>query len=500
MSIIYSRLTRANHAPIIPTSVRFAGQFQGKDHTMTREYDLIVKGGSVVLPDTGIIKSDIGVRGEKIAALGADLPSQGARVIDAGGKYVLAGLIDPHVHIGNNMPLKQDLLMESRGAAAGGVTTLISTLRIVSDPTIGGGERQKERIFETYEQYFPKIQKLLEGPCTHIDYTWHFCPLTFADAQKADQYYEEFGVQSYKFYLAYTRRMYSPGINSGQLYEILRMWTKLRHHPLAMLHCEADEIVEVTTEEVRKAGLTGLAAWNAARPNIAEELAIRTACLLAGRTGARLYIVHVSTGEGAEAVAEAQHKGIDIIGETCPHYLSLTEDSPNLFGKVQPPIRKQVDVETLWSGIQRNVITCIGTDHVTKPNLAVTDDIWKDTGTRGMETRLPVMITEATNRGIPLTKVAEICSLNNARTFGLLPKKGTIAIGSDADLVIVDLNKKKTVLAKDLWTGSGHSPFEGMELIGWPVLTMLRGQVIFQDDQIVGEPTGKFVPIYPKAG
>jgi dihydropyrimidinase len=303
--------------------------------------------------------------------------------------------------------------------------------------------------------------------------------------------------------LAYAQNAFCPGVNIGQLYALLKMWAKLSHKPLFQLHCESDEIINVTSEMARKAGMTGLAAWNAARPNISEELAVRTACFLAGKVGVQIYIVHVSTKEGVEAIAEAQNKGIKVIGETCTHYLSLTDDSQSTFGKTNPPIRKQADVDALWHGIESEIITCVGTDHVGEqlisPFAAKTDDIWTAAGTfPGMETTLPVMITQATKRGIPFTRVAEVCSLNNAKTFGLLPKKGTIAVGSDADLVVVDLKRRKTIVSKELWSTAKYTPFEGMECIGWPALTMLRGQVIFKDNTISSNPRGHFVPIYPE--
>lgn len=465
---------------------------------MDKQFDLVVKGGSIVAPETGIVQADIGICGEKIVCLGTNLATDGAKVIDATGKSVFPGLIDPHTHIGNKIPIREDFLAESKGAAAGGVTTLLSTLKVVSDLIGGNAMGEKVRTLESYEDFFPKAQKVLDGAYSHIDYAWHFTPGSLAEAKKADDYYRTLGVQSYKFYMAYTKRMASPGMTNGELYAVLQMWAKLKYQPLAMMHCESDEINDVATETARKSGMTGLAAWNAARPNISEELAIRTACLLARRAGARLYIVHMSTKEGVETVAEAQHQGVRIIGETCPHYLALTDESPRALGKVNPPVRKQADADALWRGIERRVVTCVGTDHVSAPTEAKTNDIWTATPAfPGMETTLPVMITEAIKRGIPLTRVAEVCSFNNARAFGLLPKKGTIAVGSDADLTIVDLNKRKTITSSGLWSAAKFTPFDGKECVGWPVLTMLRGQVIFENNKIVGRPLGRYVPIYP---
>ncbi|MFX0200217.1 MAG: amidohydrolase family protein, partial [Candidatus Hodarchaeota archaeon] len=195
------------------------------------EYNVVIKGGSLVIPETGVVKADVGIQGEKIVCVGSDLPVDGAKVIDAKGKFVFPGLIDPHTHIGHYIPLKEDLLAESKGAAAGGVTTLLSTLRVLSNPA-GPATAQKERTFESYKEFFPKAQKVLEGPHTYIDYSWHFCLTSLEDAERADTYYQKFGIQSYKFYMAYTRRAASPGMNVGQLYAILQMWSKLPHHPL----------------------------------------------------------------------------------------------------------------------------------------------------------------------------------------------------------------------------------------------------------------------------
>jgi len=249
-------------------------------------------------------------------------------------------------------------------------------------------------------------------------------------------------------------------------------------------------------------GLSGLKAWDAARPDFAEEFAIIRVGYLARKTNAPIYIVHVSSALALEAVRREKSLGTKIVAETCPHYLSLAHDEVNeyqeTFGKVAPPIRSKQDVEALWDGIRDGTITCIGTDHSAKPKEAKSKDIWSSMlGFPGSETMLPVMITGATDRHIPLTRIAEVCSCNTAQTFQLWPKKGTIAVGSDADLVVVDMKKEVTIKGENLHSVSGFTPLEGKKVRGLPILTMLRGNVIYDNGSVPEKRWGKFVPRFP---
>lgn len=187
-----------------------------------------------------------------------------------------------------------------------------------------------------------------------------------------------------------------------------------------------------------------------------------------------------------------------MIGETCLHYLVLTVDRGGVLAKMNPPVRTEKDREALWKGLKRGVITCVGTDHGAKKKEHKGDNIWKATpGFPGMETFFPLMLTEGLKRDISMPQMSEILSANNARMFGFFPKKGTISIGSDADLVLVDMNRKVVLRAENLHSAADFTPYEGMEVMAWPVVTMLRGKIIVKNDKLINKCQGEYVPRYP---
>ena len=468
--------------------------------------ETIIRGGNLVIPYVGITKADIHVKGEKIVGIAESITdSAGKDIIDAKDKFVLPGLIDPHVHWGNTLPFFDDVRTETPCAAAGGVTTILVFLKAA---LFAPG-------FPSYRKVFNNVvDEVLGQAC--VDFSFHFhIPLdTYID--EIPDYYKDYGIQSFKFHMGYkpsasgptdeyiTQRLQkiSPGVDDGVIYEILKKVGETSPAPLALVHAEADDIIQRTHQAAMDQGLSGLKAWDAARPDFAEELAIIRVGYLARKTNAPIYIVHVSSALALEAVRREKTLGTKIIAETCPHYLSLAHDEVNeyqeTFGKVAPPIRSKQDVEALWDGIRDGTITCIGTDHSAKRREAKSKDIWGSIlGFPGLETMLPVMITGATERHISLTRVAEVCSYNVARTFQLLPKKGTIAVGSDADLVIVDMERQLTINGEQLHSVSGFTPWEGQKVKGLPVLTMLRGKVIYENGNILKKGFGAFVPRFP---
>jgi dihydropyrimidinase len=464
-------------------------------------YDLVVKNGSVIIPAHGIVHTDIGITGETISCLGKVADEQAAHIIDATGKYVLPGLIDPHVHLGMYHPFYQDLQNESKAAAAGGVTTIMTTLASLDrldalDTTAGQGTARTAKPAR-YSDIFPQLLEDIKG-CSSVDFVLRCIIGTKEHIDEMEFCYRRFGVGSFKFFTAYKDRPEVSGVGDGIIYQLLKATAKIDPPPMPQVHCENNDIVEMFTQEVKMSGMDGLRAWNAARPNVAEEVDIAKVCLLARRAGSPIYIVHVSTAEGVEIVAEEQQKGTQVIGETCVHYLGLTEGMSGVVGKVSPPLRKQHDVDALWEGIANGVITCVGSDNVTRVKELKNSDIWTACmAWPAMEILLPAMLTHALERKIALTTVAELCSLNCAKVFRLFPKKGTIAVGSDADLVIVDLSHHRTVDPSRFSSVGKYNPYDGMSLIGWPEITLLRGKIIFDHGNFT-HPIGRNIEVTPE--
>ena len=460
-------------------------------------YDLILKNGKLVIPNHGIIEADIAIKGEKIASISMNILGSAKHTIDANGKYIFPGLIDPHVHIGLHLPFYQDLATESKAAAAGGVTTMISTLAALDRlkdfeqpdlPT--GGQRQGAL---RYSQILPQIEKGVQN-ISHVDFCLRLILGCREHIDEVELCYRHFGIKSFKVFTAYKDRSDVTGLDDGMIFYLLSLIAKIDPPPIPQVHCEDHEISKIASEEVKKRGMHGLSAWNAARPNLAEEAAIAKMCLIARRVKSPIYIVHVSTAEGVETIEQEQRRGTKVIAETCVHYLLLTDDKAGVSGKVMPPIRKKVDVDALWEGIRKGVITCVGTDHVSRDSDKQNGgDIWTAFAAwPSMEVMLPALITEASNREIPVMKIAEICSLNCAKTFGLFPRKGSLAVGMDADMVIVDQAKAKIVESRKFHSIGKYCPYDGMELFGWPEITILRGKIIF-DKGNFSYPTGYYI-------
>ena len=221
------------------------------------------------------------------------------------------------------------------------------------------------------------------------------------------------------------------------------------------------------------------------------------AIVLADAAGCPLYIVHITIREGVRIVREARGRGKRVIGETCPQYLTLTKDFDPVIGKINPPLRELADSDALWDGLSGGVLSTVGSDHA-PTSLRHKEDLWSAiVGMPGIETSLPALLSEGVNKGrLSLERVVDVTAHQPARVFGLYPKKGTLQAGSDADLVVVDLEEARVVDAnKNLHQGSDFSPFDGRTLTGWPVLTVLRGQVVMEGGEVTAAPgTGRFVP------
>ena len=445
------------------------------------EVDLLIENGVMVIPKVGLLKGCLGIIGEKIVGI-YDHPREifAHEKIDAQGNYILPGLIEPHAHYGYFGSLDQHFNTETASAAIGGITTVIPFYRSYTG---------QASLYENFSSLKAAAEKN-----SHIDFSFHFGIITQDQLMNVRKYSKEYGITSFKFYMAYkgeeakSVNMAQNETDDGFLLEAFSALAKIPK-TVACVHAENIEIILRLMKKYKQEGRDGLRIWSECRPNIAEAESVHRAMIFAKATDCPLYIVHLSTREALEEVKHFKVNYPKVFVETCPQYLTLTKDSPigNL-GKVNPPLRTQEDIEELWKGISEGLIDTIGTDHCATRKEAKMGDIWHAVpGFPGSATMLPILLSEGVNKNrISLEKVAEVTSFNAARIFNLFPRKGTIQVGSDADLCIIDLSLSKKVEARMLQSQSDFSLYEGWTLKGWPTLTLVRGKIVMKDGQIVG--------------
>jgi len=452
------------------------------------QVDTLIAGGKLVTPH-GIVAAALAVKDERIVAIGdpESLP-RAAETIDCAGKYVLPGLVDPHVHLGGGRPLSEIFASETASAAIGGVTTILQYRR--SDTTF----------FDTFP---PELE--LARTRMRVDTQFHFIISTMEQVEEIPRYAAEFGVTSFKFYMG----GYEPGnpiglvtVNDALLYAAMERIRELGPHAWCMVHCEDDSLVSHLTAQVKSRGGQDLAAYTESRPDFVEEQDLLRAIWLADLQECPLYVPHTTVGMAVDAAAESRRKGHTVVLETCPHYLALTADDCRLsaegsgVGKVAPALRNHEHQAELWRGLREGWISTIGSDHV--PIAKTGKGFWEEApGFAGLATMLPVLLTEGVLKGrITLEKVAETMAYNPARLFGLYPRKGALQVGSDADLVVIDLEREVAV-GPEVIQSDFVSAFEGVRLLGWPTLTMRRGEVIYRDGEVLAQPGSGQVVVKP---
>lgn len=447
----------------------------------TMVVDVVIKNGKVVSPHE-VYAAGIAIDNEKIVSIAKEphLP-KADKVIDAKGKHVLPGLIDPHVHWGHFLgTFEQESKTETQAAANGGITSLIEFLQHKN----------------SYKEIFAEKRKAVEENAI-ADVGFHFSPVTEQHIEEIPYYAKEFGVCTFKFQMGYkgpdAERLGILGANLGTLYLGYQKIKKAGPIAKAMIHPENMDIVLTMIPRLQKAGRKDLAAWSDARPNICETEHIVGTITMNKEYNVPTYYVHNSQPEGIDLITDGKTAGLEVFSETCPQYLVFSKDNKKLgsLGKVNPPLRTKTEVEGLWRRIAAGRIDCIGSDHCAfLREKKLTLGIWDSpAGVPGEEELLAVMLSEGVNkRKIPIEKVVEICSYNAARFFGLFPRKGTMSVGSDADLVIADMKKVRKVTRDILKGSSDWSLYDGMELKGWPVLTMLRGNIVMEEGEVTGKP------------
>lgn len=475
--------------------------------------DMMIKGGQVVTKD-GVRKLAIGVKDGKVAVLARDeslLSSQ--ETIDASGKYVLPGVVDPENHLGTIRPLKDSLTSETRAAAAGGVTTwgLMQASPKLRKVHI---DEPEPKDVVPFSQVMPEFIEQVEA-YSLVDMFLTGFITTDEQALDIPRVAREFGVTSFKYYLHMMQgpRTYSVwigrqkggwlGFDDGTIYLGMEKAAEIGPPGVVCIHPENYEIVRIFEERVKRAGQMDMAAWDKRSPHFCEAGHVRTYAYYAGVVGCPLYIVHTTTMESIKEIIKARAEGVKIYSQTGHHYLTLSHD----VWKINVPLRDEKTMAELWEALRAGHIDCIGTDHVDwgmSREKMDKGNVWETISgfPSRVEALLPVMLTEGVHKGrITLEKLVEVCSENPARIFGLYPKKGTISIGSDADLVLVDLNRTMKVSRGMIYSSAGWSIWEGKELKGWPVMTILRGRVIMEWPEdaprakiMVEKPFGRYIP------
>ncbi|RJP71401.1 MAG: dihydroorotase [Candidatus Abyssobacteria bacterium SURF_17] len=440
---------------------------------------LRIDGGTIVTP-RGRVRAGIAVTDGIISTIGkeSELPKS-ARTVDASGLHILPGVIDPHVHFRYlDTPLDESFGLMTRSAAAGGVTTVLPF--IASLESIVAGLDIFKQIYEM---------------AAYVDGSFHAIIFKQEQIREVGELIKQ-GISSFKFLLPYKGSEALPGvgdIDEGLIY--LGMREIARHGAVAMVHCESPDLFfrlrdELLATEPRDAH------WHDARPNACEAHGIATIAHLAKLTACPLYIVHVSIKEGGDLVRRARADGVRVWAETCPQYLSLTRfDTDKVWGKVNPPLRGKEDIEQLWREVGVGTIDTVGSDHCPlSPDEK--QGLWHaKPGMPGIETMLPLMLSKGVNSGnISLERLVEVCCENPARIFGLYPRKGTIQVGADADLVLVDLGQEEKLDVKKMHDVYSYSAYDGWKVKGWPVMTVVRGEIVMHDGKITGQPGhGKFL-------
>ena len=434
--------------------------------------DLVIRGGTAILPTRQAI-ADIAITDGTISAIGSEVHG-GKEVIDATGLVVLPGVVDAHVHF--NEPGRADWEgweAGTRGAAAGGVTTVLEMPLNAHPPTT------------TAAAFDEKLAVASRKALVDFGLWGGLVPDNLDNLQTLHQR----GVVGFKAFMSHSGIDDFQRVPDGVLAIGLKVTARLG--AIVGVHAESQEMLET-------AGAPNPLAWCRARPAAAEVDAIRRllVCMRGAGKGVRAQVVHVSCAEGLAEVDAARSKGVSITAETCPHYLAFTEADFERMGpalKCAPPIRDAATREALWKELLAGRVDLIGSDHSPCPAADKEKgehDIWRAWGgVAGIQATLPVLLTDGVHgRGLTLERLAYLTATAPAQLFGLFPRKGAIAVGADADFAIVDPAREWTLERGELQTRSGVSAYLGRTFTGKVVRTIVRGQTVFADGEVVGKP------------
>lgn len=454
-------------------------------------FDTVIRNGTVVTASDTFL-SDVGIKDGRIVALAAEL-KDADEVIDATGLLVLPGGIDSHVHLdqpsGEGIVMADDFDSGTRSAAIGGNSTVLAFCM----------QEKGQSLREALKVYHQKA----EGKC-HVDVSFHLVitdPTAEVLGQELPALVED-GYTSLKVFMTYE------GLRLRDDEILATLDTARRTGALVMVHCENEDAIRYLIGRHEEEGKFAPKYHASTRPVAAEREATHRALSLAEIVDVPIVIVHVSNREAMEEIRRARQRGQKIAGETCPQYLMLTADDLDLEGLdgakyvCSPPPRDKPSQDACWEGIEQGVFDLFSSDHCPfrfdDPEGKLNEKgkrhfRWIPNGIPGVATRLPILFSEGVMKGrIDINRFVAVTSTNHAKLYGMYPQKGTIAIGSDADIALWDPKQKVTLTNEILQHGADYTPYEGLEIQGWPVQLLVRGKTIMQGQSLVARGQGGY--------
>ncbi|MBB3951901.1 allantoinase AllB [Aureimonas jatrophae] len=437
--------------------------------------DLVVVGGTIA-SETGTHSAALAIRDGAIIAVGTpDAMPPARETLDASGLHLLPGAIDAHVHFREpGYTHKEDWGTGTAAAAMGGVTTVFEMPN--TNPPTGTPDAL--------------ALKLKAAEKAHVDFGIY--GLLAEDNIDQLEALIDGGVAAFKCFMGNTFGNL-PSPSTGAMLEGFEILAK--HGMRCSLHAETASIMAWRQRKLAAAGRHDPLAHLASRPAVVATEAVARAAILAEWTGARIHVLHISSADELRPLREAKARGVDITGETCPHYLLFDEHAYETLGsiiRVNPPVREKHHQTALWEALSDGTIDMIATDHAPHdPAEKRRDDIWTaDCGFPGVETQMQLMLTAVNEGRFTLAEYVRMSAGAPARAFGLFPRKGALTVGSDADIAFVDMRRRHVIRAAELHSRGKITPFEGMETVGLPIHTMVRGRFAMRDRRLCAETAG----------
>ena len=443
---------------------------------------LLIKNGTIVTA-SDIYKGDIFIENEIIKEIGLNIIRVVDEVIDADGKYVIPGGVDIHthfnLHVGNTIA-NDDFYTGTIAAACGGTTTIVDHMGF---GPVGCNLKHQINVYHKYADENAVVDYGFHGVIQHVD---------SEIINEMKEIIDDYGIQSFKGYLTYDYKIDDD--------KMIRVFERLKElGGIATIHCENHGSIQYLRKKFIDKGLKSPKYHYLSRPVESEAEAVNRMIKLAKIVNYEgLYVVHLSTKDGLEYIKNARECGQNVYAETCPQYLLLDESKYELENNeglkyiMSPPLRSTENCEALWKGIKDGYIETIATDHCpfsfNRDKQLGKEDFTKcPNGAPGVEERIPLIFSEGVMKNrISINKFVEVCCTNPAKIFGLYPKKGTIAVGSDADITIIDPNKEVVLTTDKLHSNVDYTAYEGFKLKGYPIFTILRGKIISKDGEFVG--------------